>query len=106
MQFVERCIIIGENEYFRVKFAGNVSLTTEGVTLSGAASRRGLQTDGTLENPTGVGAEGAKRVPLISQAKGQRHIYPSRKGRIMAVFLLRIASRRFVFILYFIFSEA
>ena len=30
---------ISENEYFRVKFAGNVSLTTEGVTLSGAASR-------------------------------------------------------------------
>ncbi len=78
MHFVDQCTIISENEYFRVKFAGNVSLTTEGVTLSGAASRRGLQTDGTLENLIQLSAEGAKRVPLISQAKGQSRVFPLR----------------------------
>ena len=89
-----------------MKFAGNVVSTTEGVTLSGAASRRGLHSDGTLENLIRLSAEGAKRVPLISQAKGQSHIFSLFLGgvdlRNTANFiLLRIVSRRFVF--YFIF---
>ena len=46
--------------------------STEGVTLSGAVLRRGLQADGTLEKLIELSAEGAKRVSLISQAKGQR----------------------------------
>ena len=54
---------------------------TEGVTLSGAHGR-GLQADGTLEKLIQLSAEGAKRVSLISQAKGQSLVFPYKAGNI------------------------
>ena len=49
---------------------------TEGVTLSGVRfSDEDCKADGTLEKLIKLSAEGAKRLSLISQAKGQSTIY-------------------------------
>ena len=61
-------------------------MTAEGVTLSGAASQRGLLADDTLENPgLKPGAEGATPAcRRISQAKGQSSVHTFRLARLIS----------------------
>ena len=83
-----------------MKFAGIAGLRDRRSNTLRCHGRR-LQADGTLEKLIQLSAEGAKRVSLISQAKGQSLVFPAQAGSIMIfLFADRVTAIRFYFIYY------